>query len=152
MTPQFGNSPAGPALLVRTPDAERSLSAGRSYYVGRDPQSDIVVNDSRVSWRHAVRRVTRLATLEATAHHQDRSRGLARSEGRAPYTSCRPHCSGSAGPRTTRWSSPTFPSPGITPSYGEISAAAMTLSTLTATLARSSTASGSAPRRSPSAM
>src|SRR5215472_10211278 len=56
MTPEFGNSPAGPALLVRTPDAERSLSAGRSYFVGRDPQSDIVVNDSRVSWRHAVLR------------------------------------------------------------------------------------------------
>jgi len=56
MTPEFGNSPASPALLVRTPDAERSLSAGRSYFVGRDPQSDIVVDDSRVSWRHAVLR------------------------------------------------------------------------------------------------
>ncbi len=43
--------------MVRTPDAERSLTAGRSYFVGRDPQSDIVVNDSRVSWRHAVLRV-----------------------------------------------------------------------------------------------
>jgi ABC-type multidrug transport system ATPase subunit len=43
-------------LIVRTPDAERSLAAGRSYYIGRDPQSDIVVNDSRVSWRHAVLR------------------------------------------------------------------------------------------------
>ncbi len=63
MTPEFGNSPAGPALLVRTPDAERSLSAGRSYYVGRDPQSDIVVNDSRVSWRHAVLRVDGSAWL-----------------------------------------------------------------------------------------
>jgi ABC transport system ATP-binding/permease protein len=56
MTPESAHSPAGPALLVRTPDAERSLQAGRSYYVGRDPQSDIVVNDSRVSWRHAVLR------------------------------------------------------------------------------------------------
>jgi ABC-type multidrug transport system ATPase subunit len=52
MTPES----AGPALLVRTPDAERSLAAGRSYFVGRDPQSDIFVNDSRVSWRHAVLR------------------------------------------------------------------------------------------------
>ncbi|MGI9007440.1 MAG: FHA domain-containing protein, partial [Streptosporangiaceae bacterium] len=56
MTPESAHSPAGPALLVRTPDAERSLPAGRSYYLGRDPQSDIVVNDSRVSWRHAVLR------------------------------------------------------------------------------------------------
>src|SRR5579859_931413 len=57
MTPEPARSPAGSVLLVRTPDAERSLSAGRSYYVGRDPQSDIVVNDSRVSWRHAVLRL-----------------------------------------------------------------------------------------------
>src|SRR6266571_586587 len=56
MIPESAHSPAGPELLVRTPDAERSLSAGRNYYVGRDPQSDIVVNDSRVSWRHAVLR------------------------------------------------------------------------------------------------
>jgi ABC-type multidrug transport system ATPase subunit len=57
MSPEFGNSPAGPALRVRTPDSERSLSAGRSYFIGRDPQADIVVNDSRVSWRHAVLRL-----------------------------------------------------------------------------------------------
>jgi ABC-type multidrug transport system ATPase subunit/pSer/pThr/pTyr-binding forkhead associated (FHA) protein len=56
MTPESAHSPAGSALVVRTPDAERSLTAGRSYYIGRDPQSDIVVNDSRVSWRHAVLR------------------------------------------------------------------------------------------------
>src|SRR5215831_1475829 len=56
MTPEPAQSPAGSVLLVRTPDAERSLSAGRSYYVGRDPQSDIFVDDSRVSWRHAVLR------------------------------------------------------------------------------------------------
>jgi ABC-type multidrug transport system ATPase subunit len=56
MTPESAHSPAGSVLIVRTPDAERSLAAGRSYYIGRDPQSDIVVNDSRVSWRHAVLR------------------------------------------------------------------------------------------------
>src|SRR5215469_10373303 len=57
MTPEPARSPAGSVLFVRTPDAERSLSAGRSYYIGRDPQSDIVVNDSRVSWRHALFRL-----------------------------------------------------------------------------------------------
>src|SRR5215469_6797191 len=57
MTAEFGNSPASPALVVRTPDTERSLTAGRTYFIGRDPQSDIVLNDSRVSWRHAVLRV-----------------------------------------------------------------------------------------------
>ena len=56
MTPESVHSPADSVLLVRTPDAERSLAAGRSYYIGRDPQADIVVNDSRVSWRHAVLR------------------------------------------------------------------------------------------------
>src|SRR5215469_9155221 len=56
MTPEPARSPADSVLLVRTRDAERSLSAGRSYYIGRDPQSDIVINDSRVSWRHAVLR------------------------------------------------------------------------------------------------
>jgi pSer/pThr/pTyr-binding forkhead associated (FHA) protein len=56
MTPEPAHSPASSVLLVRTSGGERSLSAGRSYYIGRDPQSDIVVNDSRVSWRHAVLR------------------------------------------------------------------------------------------------
>src|SRR5262245_15645010 len=56
MTPEPAHSPASSVLLVRTPAGERSLSAGRSYYIGRDPQSDIFVDDSRVSWRHAVLR------------------------------------------------------------------------------------------------
>jgi len=44
-------------LLVRTGDAELSLSAGPAYLVGRDPQADIVIADGRVSWQHAVLRV-----------------------------------------------------------------------------------------------
>jgi len=43
-------------LLVRTGDAELSLSAGPAYLVGRDPQADIVIADVRVSWQHAVLR------------------------------------------------------------------------------------------------
>src|SRR5215470_11908410 len=63
MMPELNQAPVGPALVVRTPDAELSLSAGRSYFVGRDPQSDIVINDSRVSWRHAVLRTDGAAWL-----------------------------------------------------------------------------------------
>jgi ABC transport system ATP-binding/permease protein len=56
--------PAGPAgaaavpvLVVRTRSSERTLHAGTSYNIGRDPKSDIVMGDSRVSWRHGVLRV-----------------------------------------------------------------------------------------------
>jgi ABC-type multidrug transport system ATPase subunit/pSer/pThr/pTyr-binding forkhead associated (FHA) protein len=47
---------AAPPLQVRTPVAQRTLPAGRVYHVGRDPQADIVLADSRVSWRHATLR------------------------------------------------------------------------------------------------
>ncbi|HJY96259.1 MAG TPA: FHA domain-containing protein, partial [Streptosporangiaceae bacterium] len=46
-----------PALVVRTRSSERTLYGGSSYRIGRDPKSDIVVADSRVSWRHGVLRV-----------------------------------------------------------------------------------------------
>src|SRR5260370_17470260 len=57
MTPEPAYAPVAPALLVRSPDAERTLQAGRNYVIGRDPQSDIHINDARVSWRHAVLRL-----------------------------------------------------------------------------------------------
>src|SRR3984885_791819 len=46
-----------PALLFRTQGSDRSLEAGRSYSIGRNPESDIVVDEARVSWRHAVLRL-----------------------------------------------------------------------------------------------
>src|SRR5580704_5885499 len=49
--------PAAPALVVRTRSSERTLHGGSSYRIGRDPKSDIVMADSRVSWRHGVLRV-----------------------------------------------------------------------------------------------
>jgi ABC transport system ATP-binding/permease protein len=53
--------PAGasavPALVVRTRSAEQTLRGGKTYRIGRDPKSDIVVDDSRVSWRHGVLRL-----------------------------------------------------------------------------------------------
>src|SRR6266851_2103294 len=49
-----------PALVVRTQGSDRSLQAGPSYWLGRDPESDIVVDDSRGSWQHAVLRFDQL--------------------------------------------------------------------------------------------
>jgi ABC transport system ATP-binding/permease protein len=54
--PQAGSGSALPALVVRTQRSEHTLSGGTTYRVGRDPKSDIVVSDSRVSWRHGVLR------------------------------------------------------------------------------------------------
>jgi ABC transport system ATP-binding/permease protein len=45
---------SGPPLLVRAEGSDRSLPAGHSYLVGRDPGCDIVITDARVSWHHAV--------------------------------------------------------------------------------------------------
>jgi ABC transport system ATP-binding/permease protein len=48
---------ARPDLVVRTRRSDHQLTAGTTYHIGRDPKSDIVMTDSRVSWRHAVLRV-----------------------------------------------------------------------------------------------
>ncbi|HEX4656985.1 MAG TPA: FHA domain-containing protein, partial [Streptosporangiaceae bacterium] len=50
-------SSSAPVLVVRTQGSDRSLEAGRSYTIGRNPESDIVVDEARVSWRHAVLRL-----------------------------------------------------------------------------------------------
>ena len=51
--------PAVPAelssvLVVRDGGVHHSLQAGRTYRIGRDPQSDIVMTDPQVSWQHAI--------------------------------------------------------------------------------------------------
>ncbi len=51
------SSHATPVLVIRTHGSDQRLHAGHSYTVGRDPDADIVVADSRVSWRHAVVRL-----------------------------------------------------------------------------------------------
>jgi pSer/pThr/pTyr-binding forkhead associated (FHA) protein len=48
---------SAPPLVVRAQGFDRSLPAGPSYLVGRDPECDIVITDSRVSWQHAVLRL-----------------------------------------------------------------------------------------------
>src|ERR1035441_3076017 len=58
MTVERGvHSSTAPALVVRAQGSDRTLRAGPSYRVGRDPQSDIVVDEPRVSWRHAILRL-----------------------------------------------------------------------------------------------
>jgi len=57
MTIEDAVSSNAPALVVRTQGSDRRLQAGPVYKVGRDPASDIVIDDSRVSWRHAVLRL-----------------------------------------------------------------------------------------------
>jgi ABC transport system ATP-binding/permease protein len=47
---------AAPPLLVRTRRSDHRLDSGTEYRIGRDPAADIVLEDSRVSWRHAVLR------------------------------------------------------------------------------------------------
>jgi ABC transport system ATP-binding/permease protein len=48
-----------PELVVRTRRSDHRLRVGGSYRVGRDPASDIVMTDSRVSWKHGVFQVER---------------------------------------------------------------------------------------------
>jgi ABC transport system ATP-binding/permease protein len=56
MNERLVSPPDAPALVVKAQGTDQTLRAGAQYRVGRDPQSDIVISDSRVSWRHAVLR------------------------------------------------------------------------------------------------
>ena len=46
--------PPAPIFVIRVRGSDIRLRAGQSYTVGRDPECDVVVTDSRVSRRHAV--------------------------------------------------------------------------------------------------
>src|SRR5713226_5832017 len=63
MTERSVSQHAAPVLVVKTPGSDQTLQAGSSYRIGRDPQSDIVVTDSRVSWHHAVLQLDRNAWI-----------------------------------------------------------------------------------------
>ncbi|WP_328908508.1 FHA domain-containing protein [Streptomyces sp. NBC_00234] len=45
-----------PELVLETDQGSTVMRPGRDYHVGRDPLSDIVIDDIRVSWHHAVLR------------------------------------------------------------------------------------------------
>ncbi|CAL9645364.1 FHA domain-containing protein [Streptomyces sp. Tu 3180] len=46
--------PVAPELVLETETGSTVMSPVRDYHVGRDPLSDIVLDDARVSWHHAV--------------------------------------------------------------------------------------------------
>ena len=48
---------ASPDLIVRALSHNHLLQGGKTYRIGRDPESDIAINDPRVSWEHGVLRV-----------------------------------------------------------------------------------------------
>jgi ABC transport system ATP-binding/permease protein len=52
--PAAAAAPLVQRLRIQGDDTDRLLTAGVSYRIGRDPQADIVLTDSRVSWEHAV--------------------------------------------------------------------------------------------------
>ncbi|MFF3397581.1 FHA domain-containing protein [Streptomyces sp. NPDC002659] len=49
-------APTAPELVLETEAGSTVMSPSRDYHVGRDPLSDIVIDDARVSWHHAVLR------------------------------------------------------------------------------------------------
>lgn len=49
-------APTAPELVLETDTGSTVMSPGHDYQVGRDPLSDIVLDDARVSWHHAVLR------------------------------------------------------------------------------------------------
>jgi ABC-type multidrug transport system ATPase subunit/ABC-type multidrug transport system permease subunit len=49
-------APAAPPLVLETEAGSYVMSPGHEYHVGRDPASDVVLDDDRVSWHHAVLR------------------------------------------------------------------------------------------------
>ncbi|MHA6763908.1 FHA domain-containing protein [Streptacidiphilus sp. PAMC 29251] len=50
----MGEYSAAPELVLKTDGDSQLISPSRSYQLGRDPLSDIVLADPRVSWHHAV--------------------------------------------------------------------------------------------------
>ncbi|MDX2541526.1 FHA domain-containing protein [Streptomyces sp. WI04-05B] len=49
-------APTAPELVLETETGSTVMSPGHDYRVGRDPLSEIVIDDARVSWHHAVLR------------------------------------------------------------------------------------------------
>ncbi|MFE6487835.1 FHA domain-containing protein [Streptomyces sp. NPDC057757] len=48
--------PIAPELVLETETGSTVMTPSRDYHVGRDPLSDVFIDDARVSWHHAVLR------------------------------------------------------------------------------------------------
>ncbi|MEN3583968.1 ATP-binding cassette domain-containing protein [Streptomyces sp. ZYX-F-203] len=53
---ELPGAPSAPELVLETDTGSTVLSPSRDYRVGRDPKGDVVIDDDRVSWHHAVLR------------------------------------------------------------------------------------------------
>ena len=133
-------APTAPELVLETDAGSTVMSPSRDYHVGRDPLSDIVIDDARVSWHHAVlrpeadhwtiededstngtyadgRRDPRVGRRPRQRHPVRQSRGRPACGSRRPVTR-RPPAAGAA---TARPPSPCRPPPapsGSRPPYG----------------------------------
>ncbi|WP_371621942.1 FHA domain-containing protein [Streptomyces sp. NBC_01116] len=47
-------TPTAPELVLETDLGSTVMSPSRDYHVGRDPECDVVIDDIRVSWHHAI--------------------------------------------------------------------------------------------------
>ncbi|MGW1322835.1 FHA domain-containing protein [Streptomyces antibioticus] len=56
MVDRWPAAPTAPELVLETDTGSTVIDPTRAYRVGRDPNSDIVIEDARVSWHHAVLR------------------------------------------------------------------------------------------------
>ncbi|REK87395.1 FHA domain-containing protein [Streptomyces inhibens] len=53
---EWPDASTAPELVVESDGGTQVMSPGRVYHVGRDPESELVLSDARVSWHHAVLR------------------------------------------------------------------------------------------------
>ncbi|WEH12640.1 FHA domain-containing protein [Streptomyces sp. VNUA24] len=49
-------APTAPELVLETESGSTVMTPSHAYHIGRDPLSDVVLDDDRVSWHHAVLR------------------------------------------------------------------------------------------------
>ncbi|WP_416873814.1 FHA domain-containing protein [Kitasatospora sp. SC0581] len=77
-------APSAPPLVLVTGTASRVIDPTRAYHLGRDPTSEIVLDDPRVSWHHAILRATGghwlLEDVDSTNGTYDEGRRVSREE------------------------------------------------------------------------